>query len=367
MTVPSTPLRKEHTLTGTIVPLLYDWQAVSETDLLVTLVDTSITPNDETPLILGVDYSVTGINDPNGGNIVPNFAYTAGWKIVITTSLRYEQDTNFTNQNSVLPSEVTRMADKIVRQIKQLAEQVSRSVKTTVGSSLTPDHLITLIKNAAVETENDKNAAAASAQSASDAAASAAAAAAVLPLNNYSATSDPAPVNDITQGYSPGSSWTNVTTGDRFRCRAATQGAAIWDDVTGIDVSDLGSMAFKEVADFVATAEIPTVRSIPQNSKATAYTLVLGDAAGHILHPSSDVSARIYTIPDNASVAFPIGTAITFVNQNGAGILTISIAGDTMRMAGSGATGNRTLAANGLATALKLTATEWIISGTNLT
>ena len=39
----------------------------------------------------------------------------------------------------------------------------------------------------------------------------------------------------------------------------------------------------------------------------------------------------------------------------------------TMRLAGAGTTGTRTLAANGVATALKITATEWIISGTNLT
>jgi hypothetical protein len=65
-------------------------------------------------------------------------------------------------------------------------------------------------------------------------------------------------------------------------------------------------------------------------------------------------------------VAFPIGTAITFVNQNGAGTITIAITTDTMRLAGTGGTGSRTLAANGTATALKITATEWIISGVNL-
>ena len=109
------------------------------------------------------------------------------------------------------------------------------------------------------------------------------------------------------------------------------------------------------------------VRGIPQNSQSVAYTLVLSDAGKHILHPSADTTARTFTIPANASVAYPIGTAITFVNQSGAGTLTIAITTDTMRLAGSGATGSRTLAANGIATALKVTATEWIISGTGLT
>jgi hypothetical protein len=38
-----------------------------------------------------------------------------------------------------------------------------------------------------------------------------------------------------------------------------------------------------------------------------------------------------------------------------------------MRLAGDGSTGSRTLAANGIATAVKVTSTEWLISGTGLT
>ena len=107
--------------------------------------------------------------------------------------------------------------------------------------------------------------------------------------------------------------------------------------------------------------------NIPQNSQSTAYTCILSDSGKHILHPSADTTARTFTIPANASVAYPIGTAITFVNQNAAGVVTIAITTDTMRLAGAGTTGSRTLAANGVATAIKLTATEWIISGTGLT
>lgn len=107
-------------------------------------------------------------------------------------------------------------------------------------------------------------------------------------------------------------------------------------------------------------------RHIPQISQSAAYTLVLSDAGKHILHPSADITARTFTIPANATVAFPVGTAVTFVNQNAAGAITIAITTDTMRLAGAGTTGSRTLAANGIATAIKLTTTEWIISGTGL-
>ena len=108
-------------------------------------------------------------------------------------------------------------------------------------------------------------------------------------------------------------------------------------------------------------------RAIPQVSQSAAYTAVLSDSGKHILHPSADTTARIFTIPANASVAYPIGTALTFVNQASAGVVTIAITTDVMRLAGAGTTGSRTLAANGVATAIKLTATEWIVSGSGLT
>lgn len=109
------------------------------------------------------------------------------------------------------------------------------------------------------------------------------------------------------------------------------------------------------------------IYGIAQNSRSANYTLTLDDANKHILHPSADTTARTFTIPSNASVPFEIGTAVTFVNQNSAGVVTIAITSDTMRLAGAGTTGSRTLAANGIATALKVTSTEWIISGTGLT
>lgn len=114
-------------------------------------------------------------------------------------------------------------------------------------------------------------------------------------------------------------------------------------------------------------AYTPVAPGIQQNSRSADYTLVLSDNDKHILHPSADTTGRTFTIPANASVAFPIGAVVTFVNQNGAGVITIAITSDTMRLAGTGATGSRSLAANGIATALKITATEWIISGVGLT
>ena len=105
--------------------------------------------------------------------------------------------------------------------------------------------------------------------------------------------------------------------------------------------------------------------NIPQNSQSTAYTTVLADAGKHILHPTADNNARTFTIDSNANVPYITGTAITFINL--INTVTIAITSDTLILAGTGTTGSRTLAANGVATAVKITSTSWIMSGTGIT
>lgn len=105
--------------------------------------------------------------------------------------------------------------------------------------------------------------------------------------------------------------------------------------------------------------------NIPQNSQSAAYELVLSDSGKHILHPTADNSPRTFTIPANGSIAFPIGTAITFINQ--INTLTIAITTDTLTWAEDNTTGSRAIAAGGMATIIKVAATQWVISGVQVT
>jgi len=107
-------------------------------------------------------------------------------------------------------------------------------------------------------------------------------------------------------------------------------------------------------------------RNIPQNSQSANYTLVLTDSGKHIFHPVGDNNARTFTIPANSSVAYPIGTALTFINMAVANV-TIAITTDTLTLSSAGTTGSRTLATNGSATCIKITSTSWLISGSGLT
>lgn len=101
---------------------------------------------------------------------------------------------------------------------------------------------------------------------------------------------------------------------------------------------------------------------ITQNPQATNYTLALADSGKHIFHDSA--TAHTYTIPANSSVAFPIGTTITLVNNTGGGVVTLAITTDTLRRGdGTAGTGSRTISADSVATILKTKSTEWMITG----
>jgi hypothetical protein len=110
-------------------------------------------------------------------------------------------------------------------------------------------------------------------------------------------------------------------------------------------------------------------RNIPQNAQTGSYTMVLADAGKHIYH-ASGAGAATYTIPAATSVAYPIGTAITFINLSATSI-SIAITTDTMYLSSAGTTGTRTLAQYGSATAIKVSGLSssgiWVISGSGLT
>lgn len=157
MTLPSTPFRKDHTGNGTTGPFLYDWKILSNTHLKV--IKQVIATGIETELVLGVDYSVTGVGNDGGGNVNLTNVLPGTEKITILPNVPYEQDTDFTNQNSVKPEEAEEMADKLGRQIKQVVEKLSRAVILPESSTDSPVNYITTMNEILADTVTAKNAA----------------------------------------------------------------------------------------------------------------------------------------------------------------------------------------------------------------
>jgi phage-related tail fiber protein len=164
-----------------------------------------------------------------------------------------------------------------------------------------------------------------------------------------------------TTGVSAGS-YQSVTVDTKGRVTAGTNPTTL----SGFGITDAVSTTGSLATCTVDGVESVGFRNVPQNSQSAAYTCVLADSGKHIFHPAADSTARTYTIPANSSVAYPIGTAISFVNMSTAAV-TIAITTDAMYLAGTGTTGSRTLAQYGTATALKIASSTWLISGAGLT
>ena len=93
------------------------------------------------------------------------------------------------------------------------------------------------------------------------------------------------------------------------------------------------------------------------------YTTVLADAY-QVLQPMNKATAIAFKIPTNASVAFPIGTAITVLNK-GLGTCTISAvtSGTTTVLSAGAVTAAPTLAQYKTAVCIKTATDTWYVVG----
>jgi len=149
-----------------------------------------------------------------------------------------------------------------------------------------------------------------------------------------------------------------------YVCHTDYDGSAtIWSTLTFAEANDLSAAVnwidvpdanITETAVVQHRAAVLTKEIVAEGS--AAYALTLSDA-GKIIRMSNG-GGNIVTIPANASVAFPIGTEITVI-QEGAGTTTIAITTDT-------ANAKNSLAISlqyGVATLTKVDTTTWIVSG----
>ena len=99
-----------------------------------------------------------------------------------------------------------------------------------------------------------------------------------------------------------------------------------------------------------------------------AYTLVLSDAGKMIYH--SETTARAWTVPPNASVAFPVGTVINLLNNSTGNITITRGSGVVVRwFEGDGTAavnGNHVLDGGSVATITKLASDTWGLWGNGI-
>ena len=160
----------------------------------------------------------------------------------------------------------------------------------------------------------------------------------------------------------------NITTGSNNTCvgnEADASSATVSNEIT-LGNSSVTSFRIPGLQSGASTGHVLTYNStngnitleapsIPQNSQTSAYTLVAADAGKHVSITTGGV-----TVP---SGVFSIGDVVSVYNNSGSDQTITQGSSVTLREAGTGNTGNRTLGQYGLATVLCVGSNEFVISG----
>ncbi|HHV49074.1 MAG TPA: hypothetical protein GXX56_08975 [Rhodocyclaceae bacterium] len=165
----SSEVRKSGPYTGNDVTTSFpfSFKVFSADDVVVVLTDPA---GIETTLTgSGTDYSVTLNADQDtapGGTVEKVSALATDYLLTITSSVPNLQPLDLTNQGGFYPKVINAALDRLTILAQQNAEQIGRSVKVPISSSVTPDSLIAQLTQDAATA-----AAAASSASASETAA----------------------------------------------------------------------------------------------------------------------------------------------------------------------------------------------------
>ena len=137
---------------------------------------------------------------------------------------------------------------------------------------------------------------------------------------------------------------TNITSVGTLASLAVTGNVTGGNVITGGSVSD----------------SVGLLRSIPQNSKNTGYTLQATDNGQMI-----NITTGNVTVPASVFNS-PYGQTVSIYNNQTTSNAVVQGSGVTLRLAGTTATGNRTLSRYGVATIICVAANTFVISGAGL-
>ena len=138
------------------------------------------------------------------------------------------------------------------------------------------------------------------------------------------------------------------------------------------NITSLGTLVDLTVTGNIAGANINAntngfaigYKEIPPVVLSADDTIALEDSGKHFR--STTAGNITLSIPTNATVAFPTGTAISIVEQAAGNILVNAISGVTLYHAGNSTAGNRVISTYGVATLMKVDTDTWFISGTGV-
>jgi len=117
MTITTNPVRNEYTATASQTVFNYTFRIYNEDEISVYITPAGQDADDAADIISA--YTVTGVNDVNGGTIVLDSGATAGDLVTIVSSIPEDRETDYVNNGDFLPETVNADIDRTVSLVKQ--------------------------------------------------------------------------------------------------------------------------------------------------------------------------------------------------------------------------------------------------------
>ena len=140
MTIQNTTIRKAGPSLGNGIntSFPFTFKVFTATDVLVTYLNSV---SAQSSLVLGSDYSITLNADQNaapGGVVTLSWPPGAATYITLTSQVANTQNLALTNSGGFYPQSINEALDRIVIQVQQVAEELSRTFKISVSSTGSP-------------------------------------------------------------------------------------------------------------------------------------------------------------------------------------------------------------------------------------
>lgn len=136
MTVSGTTLKNIYTLNESTTVFPYTFKILQDSDMVVTLFNTST--GAETLLTLTTDYTVSGAGNDSGTRNVTYAgasSYDSTYKLILQSGVPYTQPTDYEENDDFLEETHELALDRLAIQIRQVKEQADRAVVLNISET----------------------------------------------------------------------------------------------------------------------------------------------------------------------------------------------------------------------------------------
>lgn len=138
MTVSSEVTKNVHLCSGAAVAFDYEFKIASASELRVILTD----PDGSDVLLSGASYSVTGVGQNTGGQVICNTVYATGYTLTIYHEPSYLNGTSFSDQGRFKAETHEAAFDNLHMICIAIKGILERCIKVSVTSPKSPDELL---------------------------------------------------------------------------------------------------------------------------------------------------------------------------------------------------------------------------------